>query len=248
MKFQACGTGDEPPLQNLTVTGNTATEYGGQIAGQFVGHGGAGLYLVCGIVRSRFENNRFSNAPVAEVGLFINSLFTGVESASHHNTIMFNHFESGFCGQNCYDVWFGGKGPDQIGISKNNLGTNTTRGGNLRDDSANQCSTFGSAWFNYPAGQTFINRGQWLVVAGTGIRPPSFFAVITFRFKNASGVEVATYQTQRSQSNCVVNQENFFIDPAKFSPGLYSVTADYYDGTAVELFIKHDPIGTLDVR
>jgi hypothetical protein len=250
MKFFACGTGTEPPLRNLTVTGNSATEYGGQINGQFAGFGGAGLWLECGVTYSRFESNSFTNAPFAEVGFFVNSIPfppSGVEGASHHNTFMFNHFEGGNC-SNCFDVWFGPKGPDQNGISKNNLGNNTVGRGTTRDDAGNQCSTFGSAWFQYPSGQNFINRGQNLLVAGTGIRPPSFFAVITFRFKNSSGVEVATYQTQRSQSNCVVNQENVFINPAVFAPGLYTVTAEYYDGTAPDLFIKGDPIGTLDVR
>jgi hypothetical protein len=246
IKFQACGVGDELPIRKSVVRYNDAINFGGRPSGP----GGTGLHLTCGVQYGVFENNFFTGAPNASWGVLIDSTF-GTTNPSHHNTFNNNYFKSGrfsgYCDSNCYDLEFNTSGPDQVGLGAGNVGTNTLGTASKRDRYSNQCSQYGSAWFNYPSGQNFIYRGQYLLVTGAGIRPPSFFAVITFRFKNSSGVEVATYQTQRSNSNCVVNQEYFYINPAVFAPGLYTVTADYYDGTA-DLFIRGDAIGTLDVR
>jgi hypothetical protein len=262
IKFQACGVGDELPTRNVVVTNNTVSNFGGQSGGVHARQGGSGLHLTCGVQYSRFENNSFIGAPTAEMGVLIDSSFNSPPNPTHHNTFNYNTFYSGRgdtgCNSNCADVEFNDGGPDQIGLSRASRGTNTLKpvssGYAIRNRCSSSspngctCNQYSHAWFVYPFGQTFINRGQYLTVAGAGIRPPEFFSVITFRFRNQSGAEVATYTTQRTNSNCVVNQESFYVNPATFAPGLYTVYAQYYDGNAPETYISNDLVGTLDVR
>ncbi|MGB7922689.1 MAG: hypothetical protein WCF57_05535 [Pyrinomonadaceae bacterium] len=258
IKFQACGAGDEPPTKNVTVTNNTVANFGGQIGGQFANQGGSMLHLTCGVQYSRFENNVFIGAPVTLVGVLIDSSFNSPKSPTHHNTFNYNRFESGrgtsSCNGDCADVEFNSDGPDQIGLSRGSLGTNSVKavpcgtGYCIRVRHTRGCSQYSHAWFNYPAGQNFVFRGQSIIVAAAGVRPPSFFSVVTYRFKNSAGVEVASFTSQRSLSNCVVNQQSFPISFSAFAPGLYQVFAQYYDGNSFDLFIQNDLIGTLDVR
>ncbi|MDQ3803847.1 MAG: hypothetical protein M3416_08485 [Acidobacteriota bacterium] len=263
IKLQAC-TNDAQPLRNVTVTYNSASNYGGQSGGHAVGangQGGTGLMVLCGVQYSKFENNVFNNAPFALQGLFINSVDTPtLKKATHHNTFNNNTFESGrgsgYCNGDCSDVEFGTEGPDQIGISRGSAGTNTLKplptgfgyGYAIRVRFTRGCSQYSHAWFVYPPGQNFIYRGQSLTLAGAGVRPPDFFSVITFSFRNATGIEVASFTSPRSQSNCVVDQRPFTISATQFAPGKYTVYAKYYDGNAADVFIQDDPIGTLDVR
>lgn len=261
LKFQACGSGDELPTRNVTVTNNSFVNFGGQSGGQFAVQGGSGLHLTCGVQYSLFQNNTFIGAPSAERCVVVDSNFNSPDNPTHHNTFNFNTFKSGRgqpgCNSECSDVEFVNDGPDQIGLDRRGAGTNTlnpypgnggSQGWSIRPRFTRNCQQYSHAWFVYPAGQTFIYRGQYLTVAAAGVRPPDFFSVATFRFKNASGVEVATYTTARSNSNCVINQELFYVNPSTFAPGLYQVFAQYYDGNAEDLFIGNDPIGTLDVR
>ena len=258
IKFQACGVGDEPPTRNVIVTNNTVTNFGGQAGGQFAGQGGSMLHLTCGVQYSRFENNSFIGAPTALVGVLIDSHFNSPKNPTHHNTFINNRFESGrgtaYCNGDCADVEFNNDGPDQIGLTRGSLGTNSVKavpcwlGYCVRVRYTRGCSEYSHAWFNYPAGQNFVFRGQSIILAASGVRPPDFFSVATYRFRNSAGVDVATFTSQRSNSNCVINQQSFPISSTTFAPGLYKVFAQYYDGNAFELFIQNDPIGTLDVR
>jgi PKD repeat protein len=258
IKFQACSQGDELPIRNVTVTNNYATEFGGQSGGNNAAQGGSGLHLTCGVQYCRIENNTFIGAPTAERCVVIDSQFPSgtPPNPTHHNIINNNTFYSGRgepgCNGQCSDVEFNNLGPDQIGLDRGSRGSNTLKptssGYDIRVRFTHGCSQYSHAWFLYPSGQNFVYQGQSITVAGAGILPPSFFSVIRFNFRNSSGVEIASYQTQRSQSNCVVNQELAYINPSQFSPGLYSVYANYYDGNTDVLYISNDPIGTLDVR
>lgn len=114
----------------------------------------------------------------------------------------------------------------------------------MRGDSYRGCSQFAHAGWQYPSGQTFINRGQALTVAASGIRPdPS--KTVTFGFYNPSGVLVKSVTYSGGNGNCVMNQQLVYIDPALFTtPGLYKVYATYYDGNSNAQLVK-DWIGTL---
>lgn len=66
--------------------------------------------------------------------------------------------------------------------------------------------------------------------------------------RTSGGATVAAYTTDRSNSNCVITQESFYVSPSSFAPGLFQVYAAYYDGNAEDLYIPDEVLGTLDVR
>lgn len=244
IKLQACGDATILPLRNLIVRFNNATEFGGFGTSQ----GGSGLDLVCGVQFSTFENNTITGGPTAEFGLQIRGITDQPKNQNHHNTLNANSFRSGRgqagCNSQCYDVNFFDVGPDQIGIRRRFAGSNTYS--TLRDGGTDRgCGDYAHAFYNYPAGQTFINRGQSLLLAAAGVRPS---ARVTFRFvRSTDSVQVTSYTSQNANGNCVMNQELLTISSGIFTPGLYKVYADYGDGNS-NAAIADDPIGTLDVR
>lgn len=231
IKLQACGVGDESPLDNLTVRDNDATEFGGANGVQ----AGSGLDLVCGVRYGLFERNRVLGAATAEFGLQIRSSFLSPANPTHHNRFNANLFASGRgqpgCNDQCSDVVFTPDGPDQIGIQRNGagrLGTNSAA--TFRYATDRGCSEFSHAFVNYLDGRGYVRQGEPVVLAAASVRPN---ATVTFRFIRASDDrEVARFVSQSARRNCVMNQENFVIDPAVFTPGTYQVKADYQDGNS----------------
>ncbi len=245
IKLQACGrldVQDELPLRNLVVRGNNARDFGGANGQQ----GGSGLDLVCGVQYGTFENNSLIGAGTAEFAGQVRSSFQSLVNPSHHNTLNFNTFTSGRgrpgCDGSCVDVNFNADAPDQMGLRRGVADTNVA---NSFRPGSSRCGDYGHAFFNYPAGQTFVNRGQSLLLAAAGMQPST---PTVFRFQRADGSTVASFTSQSANGNCVVNQQFFAINAAQFAPGRYNLFADYFDGPSNGVRISNDPIGTIDVR
>ena len=247
LKLQACGLGDEPPLDRLTVSNNNATEFGGGANGL---QAGSGLDLVCGVTNSTFENNRFIGAATAEFGLQIRSSFLSVPNTSHHNKFQQNIFLSGRgtigCNDQCADVNFTQDGPDQIGIQRNGqdrAGSNTATSFRYATDRG--CSEFAHAFFLYLDGKSFVRQGDNILLAASGVRPNS---PVTFTFRSVEDNRlVASYTSLNANRNCVMNQEYILIDTIKFPVGEYKVFAEYRDGNS-NATISNDTLGTLLVK
>ncbi len=247
IKLQACGPGGEPPLENIVVRDNTATDFGGP-------HGvqdGSGLDLVCGVRYSIFENNKLIGAPTAEFGLQIRSSYAGTSvNTTHHNIFNFNTFASGRgrlgCNLECSDVNFTGDGPDQIGIQRNGqdrAGSNTFS--SLRTANDRGCNEYSHAFVVYLSGKNFVRQGENILLAASGVRPSRR---VRFRFvRTEDGITVSEYSSQPAQSNCVLNQEEYLIEPDLFTPGSYQVFADYDDGNT-DAVISDDPIAVITVK
>jgi hypothetical protein len=246
IKLQACGLGDELPLEKLRVKDNEASDFGGNLGVQ----AGSGLDLVCGIQNSTFDSNRFIGAATAEFALQIRSSFLSEPNPTHHNTFHFNQFVSGRgrlgCNDQCADVNFTSDGPDQIGIRRN--GSN--RAG---DNSANSfryatdrdCDEHSFAFFLYPDGREVVRHNEKILLTAIGVRPNS---QVTFRFMRAEdGLEVATYKSSSVNRNCIMNQEYISIEALKFPAGNYKIFAEYKDGNS-NAEIKNDEIGLIKVK
>lgn len=246
IKLQACGIGDEPALDNLTVSDNDATEFGGSNGVQ----GGSGLDLVCGVRYGVFERNRVLGAATAEFGLQIRSSFLSPTNPTHHNRFNANRFASGRgflgCNDQCSDVVFTPDGPDQIGIQRNGsdrAGTNSAT--TFRYATDRGCTGFSHAFVNYLDGRGFVRPGEQVLLAAANVRPN---AAITFRFiRTADNQEVARFVSQPANRNCVMNQEYFVIDPTVFTPGVYQVKADYKDGNS-DATITDDRLDPIKVK
>lgn len=52
---------------------------------------------------------------------------------------------------------------------------------------------------------------------------------------------MATFVSPGANGNCVLNEAAFVLDAARFSPGLYTIFADYSDGNSTAA-IFDDPI------
>jgi hypothetical protein len=180
--------------------------------------------------------------------------------ASHHNTLSNNTFRSGFCG-GCFDVKFNPDGPDQgralsgtpdIGRRSVNGGSNVFNTMDWTPGPDRGCLQFAHAFFDYPTGQNFVNRGQNITLAAAGIRPDS--SLVTFFFYKPNGNFLTSVQYPGGNGNCVMNQQPFYINPAIFTEaGMYKILATYNDGNS-DAQIVNDWIGTqgqqilLDVR
>jgi hypothetical protein len=247
IKLQACGTGSEPPLENIVVSNNVATEFGGANGSL----AGSGLDLVCGVRYSTFDGNTFIGAANAEFGLQIRSSFLSPVNPTHHNTFSFNRFSSGRgqlpCADHCSDVHFTPDGPDQIGMRRNgNDRSGTNQVTNFRVSSDRGCNDYGHAFYLYLGETGYLKQGEELLLAATGVRPGS---TVTFRLvREEDGSEAAVFRSRRVNNNCIMNQELLQIDPALFSPGYYKVFADYQDGNTSNVFITGDLIGTIRVK
>jgi hypothetical protein len=246
IKLQACGVGDELPLERVTVSNNNATEFGGSNGVQ----GGSGLDLICGVRYGVFMGNRVNGAATAEFGLQIRSSFLSPQSATHHNEFNHNFFSSGRgqigCNDECADVIFTGDGPDQIGIGRNGVdraGTNTASFFRYHTDRG--CNQYSHAFLDHPEGESSARQGDGVWLAAAGVRPSTN---VTFRFRRVTdGAEVAVYRTGFANRNCVVNQESFLLDALQFSPGDYNVFADYKDGNS-DATIADDLIRTIKIK
>jgi hypothetical protein len=248
LKIQACGVGDELPLRNLSVLNNTGSNWGGPTQAIVVP---SGLDLICGVQYGTFTGNSFVGDAQSSHGLEIRSSFQSPQLATHHNQFDNNTFQASGC-SGCFDVFFEDDGPDQgrglsgtASVGRKVKGSNvyTTTGYRVNRD----CNQYAHAFFSYPAGQTFINRGQALTVAAAGIRPDTG-QTVTFTFKNGAGTTVLTSVFGGGNGNCVMNQQAVLIDSGHFTaPGLYAVSATYSDGNS-NAVIRNDAIGTLDVR
>jgi hypothetical protein len=246
IKLQACGAGDELPLENLNVSDNDASQFGGAVGVQ----GGSGLDLVCGVRYSTFEKNRIVGAATAEFGLQIRSSFISPANPTHHNRFSANFFASGRgqsgCNDQCSDVVFTPDGPDQVGIQRNGAdraGSNTAT--TFRYATDRGCSDFSHAFVNYLDGRSFVRQGERILLAAASVRPQ---AAITFRFlRGADNQEVARFVSQPANRNCVMNQEHLVIDPSVFAPGLYQVKADYKDGNS-DVTITDDALPPIKVK
>ncbi|HXG94062.1 MAG TPA: hypothetical protein VNN73_17090 [Blastocatellia bacterium] len=247
IKLQACGTGSEPPLENLIVSDNLVTEFGGR--SDYIS--GSGLDLVCGVRYSRFENNKFIGGPSAEFGLQIRSSFVSPLNPTHHNVFNFNTFTSGRgqfpCADHCSDVIFTPDGPDQIGIRRkgdDRAGTNDVF--NFRFSTDRDCADYSHAFYLYLNDRQYVRQGEELLLSASGVRPRSS---VTFRFRRVEDdSEVAVFISQRVNKNCIMNQELLKIDPTIFSPGYYKVIAEYEDGNTDNVTITGDAIGTIRIK
>jgi hypothetical protein len=246
IKLQACGAGDELPLENLNVRDNDASQFGGAVGVQ----GGSGLDLVCGVRYSTFEKNRIIGAATAEFGLQIRSSFLSPANPTHHNRFNANFFASGRgqlgCNDQCSDVVFTPDGPDQIGIQRNGsdrAGSNTAT--TFRYATDRGCSDFSHAFVNYLDGRSFVRQGERILLAAASVRPQ---AAITFRFlRSNDNQEVARFVSQPANRNCVMNQEYLLIDAGVFAPGIYQVKADYKDGNS-DATITDDALPTIKIK
>ena len=246
MKLEACET-DGLPLKYLVYTNNTATDWGGSNQGDIVP---SGLHLECGVQYSTFTGNSFVGDSHASRGLVIRSSFNGTppKVATHHNVFNFNTFFAGNC-TNCFDVILESDGPDQgsgtlsgtPSIGRGIAGTNTL--GEIEPSTSGPCAQFAHAWWDYPSGQNFVNRGQSITVAAAGIRPAIGFPIV-FVFKDQNGNAVLAQAYGGGNGNCVFNAQSIQISSGVFSPGLYKVYATYYDGNST-IQIIDDWIGTL---
>ncbi len=247
LKLQACGSGDELPLDNLTVSNNNATDFGGGANGL---QSGSGLDLVCGVTNSSFENNLFIGAATAEFGLQIRSSFLSAPNTSHHNKFQRNVFLSGRgkigCNDQCADVNFTQDGPDQIGIQRNGqdrAGNNTANSFRYATDRG--CSEYAHAFFLYLEDKPFVRHGDDILLAASGVRPNSS---VTVTFKSIEDDRVvAGYTSQNANRNCIMNQEYMVIDAIRFPAGEYKVFAEYRDGNS-NATISKDSLGTLLVK
>lgn len=246
IKLQACGAGDELPIENVIVRNNDASQFGGTRGVQ----GGSGLDLVCGIRYSTFEKNRVVGASTAEFGLQIRSSFLSPANPTHHNRFNDNFFASGRgrlgCNDQCADVVFTPDGPDQIGIQRNGsdrAGTNSAT--TFRYATDRDCGGFSHAFVNYLDGRSFVRQGERILLAAANVRPN---AAVTFRFVRAGdNQEVARFVSQPALRNCVMNQEYFVLDGLVFSPGVYRVKADYKDGNS-DATITDDLLDPIKVK
>lgn len=246
IKLQACSVGDELPLENLLVSDNDASQFGGANGVQ----GGSGLDLVCGIRYSTFERNRIFGAATAEFGLQIRSSFLSPVNATHHNRFNNNFFASGRgqlgCNNQCSDVNFTPDGPDQIGIQRNGVdraGSNAAT--TFRFATDRDCSGFSHAFVNYVDGGGAVRQGERVLLAAANVRPNT---AVTFRFvRLADNQEVARFISQPANRNCVMNQEYLLVDPARFTPGMYQVKADYKDGNS-DATITDDTLDPIKVK
>ncbi len=247
IKLQACATGTEPPLVDLKVTNNNATEFGGH--NQTIG--GSGLDLVCGVQNSLFENNRIIGAPTAEFALQIRSSFFEIPpNPSFHNKFQFNTFISGrgssFCRDACADVNFTHDGPDQIGLRRNGenfKGSNAVT--SFRAETDRGCDDYAHPYFLYMDGREFVRHGEQILLTALGVRPGS---QITFKIKRTTdNAEVLAHTSVAANRYCIMNQEYIQIDEAKFPPGDYKIFADYKDGNS-NASIANDQIGSFKVK
>jgi hypothetical protein len=242
------GVGDELPLRNLSITSNTASNWGGPTQAIVVP---SGLDLICGVQYGTFTGNSFIGDSQASYGLEIRNSFQSPQNATHHNQFDNNTFQSAGC-SGCYDVFFEDDGPDQgrglngvASVGRKVKGSNvyTTTGYRVNRD----CSQYAHAFWSYPPAQSFVNRGQSLTVAAAGIRPDTT-KTVTFIFKNAAGTTVYSRSYAGGAGNCVMNQQSLPIDPLYFTAaGTYQVFASYSDGNS-NAVISNDPIGSVDVR
>jgi len=246
IKLQACGAGDELPLRGMTVSRNVVTEFGGH--NSIIG--GSGLDLVCGVQYSTFEQNRIIGAATAEFGLQVRSSVFEQPSTTYHNTIQFNTFASGRgspeCRDACVDVNFTYDGPDQIGITRSRpdgAGNNTAN--SFRAETNRGCGGYSHAYFLYLDGREYVRQGERILLTAVGVRPGS---TVTFRLRRAEdGTDVATYQSQSANHNCIMNQEYLTIDVTRFPTGQYKIFADYKDGNS-DATISSDDIGAIKVK
>ncbi len=244
IKLQACGDG--PPLQHLTISNNTLTQIGG-----FGNVAPSGIDLIAGVQYSDFTNNNVTvaNSSSSNTALRVRSSFNCTALASHHNVFNTNTFSGGQ-----YNVEFYSDGPDQgralngtPSISRSNHGTNIYSTSNPNSGS---CSQYAHAWWDYPSGQNYVNRGQSISLSAAGVKNGN---TVTFTFKDSSGNTVLIQQGLAS-SSCVMNSFSALITSTAFpNPGLYKVYATYSDGNS-SATISDDWIGTggqqvvLDVR
>jgi hypothetical protein len=244
LKIQACGVGDERPLMGLSVTSNTLSNWGGPNQGAVVP---SGLDLICGVQYSRFTGNSVIGDAQASYGLEIRSSFQSPQLATHHNVFDNNTFRAATC-SGCFDVFFEDDGPDQgrslagtPSIGRAVKGTNLYSTTGFRVNRG--CNQYAHAFFDYPPGQTFVKRGQSITVAAAGVRPSSS-ASVTYTFKAPGGNTVLTQSFPGGNNNCVMNQQQVYIDPTRFvAPGSYRVFATYSDGNS-KAVIQNDFIGT----
>jgi hypothetical protein len=247
IKLQACETGAEPPLANLKVTSNHATEFGGH--NNTIG--GSGIDLVCGVQNSLFENNRIVGAPTAEFALQIRSSFFEIPpNPSFHNKFQLNTFVSGrgssFCRDDCVDVNFTHDGPDQIGLRRNGenfKGSNAVT--SFRAETDRGCDDYAHPYFLYLNEREFVRPGEQILLTALGVRPGS---QVIFKIRRATdNTDVLTHTSVSANRYCIMNQEYIQIDGAKFAPGDYKIFADYKDGNS-DASISNDLIGTFKVK
>jgi hypothetical protein len=247
IKLQACGNGDERPLEKLRIERNEASDFGGNLGVQ----AGSGLDLVCGIQNSTFESNRFIGAATAEFALQIRSSFLSEPNPTHHNTFHFNQFISGRgrlgCNDQCADVNFTSDGPDQIGIRRSGLNrAGDNAASSFRYATDRGCDEHSYAFFLYPDdGREFVRHNESILLTAIGVRPNS---QVTFRFtRTEDGLEVATHKSLSVNRNCIMNQEYIPIDALKFPAGNYKIFAEYKDGNS-DAIIEKDEIGIIKVK
>jgi hypothetical protein len=70
--------------------------------------------------------------------------------------------------------------------------------------------------------------------------------VVRWQFKTLDDrLTVAEFESQRSNSNCVVNEQSFPVSSSQFTPGFHKVYASYYDGNS-DVYIPNDLLHTTD--
>ena len=95
-----------------------------------------------------------------------------------------------------------------------------------------ECSQYAHAWWEYQNGLDYVPVGGKVWLAAAGIRPGTG---VTFHVRKPGvSVDELTLQTsQRSNSGCVLNQEE--SPPLNLSAGEYEVYTDYVDGNVPPL-------------
>jgi hypothetical protein len=234
IKLEACSPA--PPLQRLNISNNSVGGIGGP--GNV---SPSGIDLIAGVQYSDFTNNQVTTANGSSIyPLRIRSSFETCSQATHHNEFNYNTFSGGH-NNGTVNVIFNGDGPDQgralngtPSIARGNHGTNTYRSSTPTSGS---CSQYAHAWWEYPAGQTFLYSGQNLTFAAAGIKNNG--SPVTFRFYDSTDTLRLTLNFTGGNGACVMNAVQ---TPVSLAPGFYKVRASYSDGNSTA-FISNDWVG-----
>jgi hypothetical protein len=242
IKFSSVAPGSSFPIYGAEVRYNNASDLTGSGGFSAPAYGGTGLLLENDVVKGVFTDNRFDGTAYLDDGCKIASspqTDGSAEDPTYHNTFDRNYFRGGR-----HDLSFAKDGPNQIGLYHSQYGTNDVRSATVRFEGAYDqgCNAYAHAWWAYPAGQTYVNRGQTLSLSADGIRNGT---QVTFKFKR-NGVQVASFSLPGA-NGCVSPTTGYVIPSSLFTAGTYQVYATWADASA-DLVVPNAYVGDLVVK
>lgn len=242
IKISSVVAGSSFPIYGVEVRNNNASDLTGSGGFSAPGIGGTGLMLENDVVNGIFTDNRFDGTAYLDDGCKIASspMTDGSgEDPTYHNTFDRNYFRGGN-----YDLNFAKDGPNQIGLYHHQFGTNNVRAAKVNVEEAHDqgCNSYAHAWWTYPVGQTFVNRGQTLSLSADGIRNGT---QVTFKFKR-NGALITSYSLPGAVG-CVSPTAGYVVSASVFTAGTYQVYATWADASA-DLVVSDALVGNLVVR